>query len=237
MNINWLAASVAALFVLFMVNGWRKGFLKIVISFAGTIVILIAVVILSPKVSRYAIENTGMYEKTRQKVISVFLDRLEQNDEKDGVLEETVSDNDRNRGIDDLNIPEIMKNDLIEKNASEMYQALLTRVFKDYISGYIAKLIINAGSFVGVYIALSVMMWFIVRTSDIVAKIPVIKGFNKFMGLITGTAEALIIVWVFFFIIIMFLGNDIGGRLLSLVQRSVFLTFLFNNNYLFRFIS
>lgn len=237
MKINWLAAAIAALFVLFMINGWRKGFLKLVISFAGTIVILIAVAILSPKVSRYVTENTGLYEETRQKVIGVFLDRLESADKEDGVLEESVSDNDGNRGIEDLNIPEIMKNDLIEKNASKMYQALLTRVFKDYISGYITKLIINAGSFVGVYIALSVMMWFVVRTSDIVAKIPVIKGFNKFLGLLTGTAEALIIVWVFFFIIIMFLGNDIGGRLLALVQRSVFLTFLFNNNYLFRFIS
>ncbi len=227
MDINWLAAAVAALFVLFVFNGWHKGFLKIIISFAGTIVILIAVAILSPRVSRFVTENTGIYDQTREKVISIFLEKLEQTDEEA----------EGNKYLDDLNIPDIMKNDLIEKNASEIYQALLATVFRDYISVYITKLIINAGSFVGVYLALSLILFIIVKTSDLIAKIPVIKGFNKLLGALTGAAEALIIVWVFFFIIIMFLGNRIGGRLLEDVQRSVFLTYLFNNNYLFRFIS
>ena len=227
MDINWLAAAVAALFVLFVFNGWHKGFLKIIISFAGTIVILIAVAILSPRVSRFVTENTGIYDQTREKVISIFLEKLEQTDEEA----------EGNKYLDDLNMPDIMKNDLIEKNASEIYQALLATVFRDYISVYITKLIINAGSFVGVYLALSLILFIIVKTSDLIAKIPVIKGFNKLLGALTGAAEALILVWVFFFIIIMFLGNRIGGRLLEDVQRSVFLTYLFNNNYLFRFIS
>ncbi len=237
MGINWLAVVITALFLVFIINGWHKGFLKIIISFAGTVVILIAVVALSPKVSRYVTENTEIYEKTRYKVISVFLDKLSNADDKIQSGEDDISDNAKNSFLEDLNLPEIMKSDLIEKNASEMYQALLTTVFRDYISVYITKLIINAGSFVGVYITLSVFLWFIVKSSDIVSKIPVIKGFNKILGGLTGAAEALIIVWIFFFVIIMFLGNEIGGKLLKDVQASDILTYLFNNNLLFRFIS
>lgn len=237
MGINWLAVVITALFLVFIINGWHKGFLKIIISFAGTVVILIAVVALSPKVSRYVTENTEIYEKTRYKVISVFLDKLSNADDKIQSGEDDISYNAKNSFLEDLNLPEIMKSDLIEKNASEMYQALLTTVFRDYISVYITKLIINAGSFVGVYITLSVFLWFIVKSSDIVSKIPVIKGFNKILGGLTGAAEALIIVWIFFFVIIMFLGNEIGGKLLKDVQASDILTYLFNNNLLFRFIS
>ena len=161
----------------------------------------------------------------------------EATDEKKQSVEDDISENEKDTFIDDLNLPDIMKSDLIEKNASEMYQALLATVFRDYISVYITKLIINAGSFVGVYIILSVILWLIVKSSDIISKIPVIKGFNKLLGGITGAAEALIIVWVFFFVIIMFLGDEIGGKLLKDVQASAFLTYLFNKNILFRFIS
>ena len=237
MGINWLAVVITALFLVFIINGWHKGFLKIIISFAGTVVILIAVVALSPKVSRYVTENTEIYEKTRYKVISVFLDKLSNADDKIQSGEDDISYNAKNSFLEDLNLPEIMKSDLIEKNASEMYQALLTTVFRDYISVYITKLIINAGSFVGVYITLSAFLWFIVKSSDIVSKIPVIKGFNKILGGLTDAAETLIIVWIFFFVIIMFLGNEIGGKLLKNVQASDILTYLFNNNLLFRFIS
>ena len=227
MEINWLQAVVITLFAVFTFAGWRKGFLKIIISFAGTIVIIISVAIISPRVSRFITDNTEIYEHTRQKVINVFLEKMDKQDEE----------KESSKYLEDLNMPDIMKSDLIEKNASKMYQALLITVFKDYISVYITKLIINAGSFVGVYIALSIVLFIIMRSSDLIAHIPVIKGFNKLLGALTGAAEALIIVWVFFFIIIMFLGNEIGGKLLEDVEQSVFLRYLFNNNYLFRFIS
>lgn len=227
MEINWLQTAVIALFAVFTFAGWHKGFLKIVISFAGTIVIIISVAIISPKVSRFITDNTDIYEHTRQKVINVFLEKMDRTDEE-GKSDEFLKD---------LNLPDIMKSDLIEKNASQMYQAILISVFKDYISVYITKLIINAGSFVGVYIALSIALFIIIRSTDLIGRIPVIKGINKLLGGLTGAGQALLIVWVFFFIIIMFLGNEIGGKLLEEVERSNILRYLFNNNYLFRFIS
>lgn len=232
-EINWLSAAVLALFAVFIFYGWHKGFLRIIIAFAGTIVIIIAVAVISPKVSKYIVENTGIYEQTRQKVISVFIEKLESAGEEDA---SKIEADDRSV-LDDLNIPDILKNDLIEKTASEMYQALLAVIIRDYVSGYIARLIINAGSFVGVYIALSVALFIIMKSSDLIAHIPVIKGFNKLLGALVGATEALIIVWVFFFVVIMFLGNSLGNRMLEDVHDSVFLTYLFNNNFLFRFIS
>lgn len=238
MEINRLFAAVAALFVIFIFIGWHKGFLRIVISFAGTIVIIIAVAITSPKLSRYIVENTGIYERTQEKVTEVFIEKLTSTDE-DKEEDRAVSEDEGTGSsyLKELDLPDILKNDLIEKTASEMYQALVAVVIKDYISVYLAKLIINAGSFVAMYAALSLALWVVVKSSDLIAKIPVIKGFNKILGAITGAAQALIIVWIFFFVVIMFMGNEAGSRLLGDVQVSVFLRYLFNNNFLFRFIS
>lgn len=228
MEINWLFAVVVALFAILIINGYSKGFLRIVVSFMGTIVVMIAVIVISPRVSGYILNNTDIYEHTRQKVVDVFLDKM---------YSDSGNTVDTSDALNDLNIPDILKNDFIEKNASEMYQALLKTLFDEYISGYIARLIIKAGSFVGVYLLLTIALWILAKSTDIIGRIPVIKGFNKFLGLLVGGVEALIIVWISFFVIIMFLGNELGGKLLSSVQSSVFLTFLFNNNVLFRFIS
>lgn len=238
MEINRLFAAVAALFVIFIFIGWHKGFLRIVISFAGTIVIIIATAVMSPKLSRYVVENTGIYERTQEKVTEVFLEKLVPPDEEK--TEDRAVSEDEGSGssyLKDLDLPDILKNDLIEKTASEMYQALVAVVIKDYVSVYLARIIVNAGSFVAMYAALSLALWVVVKSSDIISKIPVIKGFNKMLGALTGVAQALIIVWVFFFVVIMFMGNETGSRLLRDVQASSFLRYLFNNNFLFRFIS
>ena len=231
-------AAIAALFVIFIFIGWHKGFLRIVISFAGTIVIIIATAIMSPKLSRYVVENTGIYERTQEKVTEVFLEKLVPPDGEK--TEDRAGSEDEGSGssyLKDLDLPDILKNDLIEKTASKMYQALVAVVIKDYVSVYLARIIVNAGSFVAMYAALSLALWVVVKSSDIISKIPVIKGFNKMLGALTGVAQALIIVWVFFFVVIMFMGNETGSRLLRDVQASSFLRYLFNNNFLFRFIS
>ncbi|MCR4807939.1 MAG: CvpA family protein [Lachnospiraceae bacterium] len=226
MEINRLLAAVVILFAAFIIYGWKKGFLRIVISFAGTLIVLIAVIFVSPKVSEYIMKNTDLYEKTREKVTAAFVEKL--TDKDTDTTEEDI------KGLD---VPDIMKNDLIEKNATGMYQALLVSVFKEFVAGYLSRLVINAGSFVGVYIILTIAKWILVKSSDIISRIPVIKGINSLFGACIGAMDALIIVWVVFFIIIMFLGEDIGGRLLASVQKSWFLTYLFNKNLLFRFIS
>jgi uncharacterized membrane protein required for colicin V production len=223
MEINRLLVAVVILFAFFIIKGYRKGFFRIIISFTGTIVVIIAVAAVSPMISRYIRENTDLYEHTREKVINVFMEKIS-------------SDKD-DADVKDLDLPDIIMKDIIEKNATEMFQALLATLFRDYISGYIAGIIINAGSFVGTYIALSIVLWILLRTSDIITKIPIVKGLNRFLGMLVGFGEAVIIVWIVFIIIIMFLGDDIGSTLLKDIRDSRILSFLFNNNYLFRFIT
>lgn len=229
MDINILLIAVLLLMMICGINGYRRGFLRIVISLIGMIAIIATVIVVSPYVSDYLINHTSTYDTIRQKFITIF---AENNEQRDNTIQEN-----QNLTIDSYDIPEILKGNLKENNNQEMYQSLMVNVFEDYVSAYLAKMVINAIAFVGLFVVLWIFLWFILLSADIITKIPGLNKINRLLGMLTGLSTALIIVWVFFFIVIVFLGNDVGSAMMKEVKESRLLTFMFNSNYLLRYIT
>lgn len=229
MDINFLLVAVLLLMMICGINGYRRGFLRIVISLIGMIAIIATVTVVSPYVSDYLTNHTNTYDTIRQKIITIF---AENNEQRDNTIQEN-----QDLTIDSYDIPEILKGNLKENNNQEMYQSLMVTVFEDYVSAYLAKMAINAIAFVGLFVVLWIFLWFILLSADIVTKIPGLNKINRFLGMLTGLSTALIIVWVFFFIVIVFLGNDVGSAMMKEVKESRLLTFMFNSNYLLRYIT
>ncbi len=229
MNINYLFVATVLLFLICIVNGYRKGFLRIVISLLGIILAIVAVTFVSPHISDYLINHTKTYDVVKQKVIDVFQD-------DNSKLDNSIPEN-QTLTIESYDLPDIIKNTLIKNNTSEMYQSLMVTIFEDYIAGYLAKIIINAISFIGLFLMLMIFLWFVLFSADIIAKIPIISGVNKILGAVAGLIKALIIVWIFFFVVLIFFGNNIGNVMMAEVRDSVFLTMLFNLNVLLQLIS
>ncbi len=232
MNSDLLAVMAAAVFVFFIVKGYRKGFLRIAVTLAGTVAVMIMTLILSPAISGSMINSPGFYGRIEGKLVEVFTERLTDADEKDG---EEQPDENRTVNMEDLDIPDIIKTGFVEDMGQQVYQELILPVVVQYAAGYAAKLIIKSSVFVCVSASLSILLWFILKTTDMIARIPIIKGFNKTLGAITGSIEALLLIWAAFLIIVMLLGNDFGSRLLTAVKESPFLSLLFNTNPLLRY--
>ncbi|MCR5221534.1 MAG: CvpA family protein [Lachnospiraceae bacterium] len=229
MNLNFLLIAVLAVFAVCIIQGYRKGFLRIVISLIGTILIVATVFAISPYVSKLLIDRSGAYDKIKGKVERVFT-------EDNAKLDNTIPEN-QELTIDSYQVPDLLKNALKENNTEETYKQLMVELFEDYIAGYLSRLIIKASSFIGVFLLLSIGLWLALKSADLIAKIPIIKGFNKFLGVIVGFLEALMIVWVFFVVVIMFLGNETGSKLMEEIYRSPVLTFLFNENILMKYLT
>lgn len=211
------------------IHGYRKGFLRIVISLVGLVVVIMAVTVIAPYVSSFLMEKTPLYDNVRQKVVSVF---AEQNAKLDNTVPENQTDT-----INSYNLPELISGALIENNKQEIYDALKATIFEEYVSGYVARLIIKSGSFIGLVLALWIVVWILLFAADILNRIPVLRTFNRLMGLGTGFIIGLIIVWLLFLIVITFFGNEISAWVLSRVRESQLLTYIFNSNPLFRFVS
>ena len=229
MEINILLVVVIAILAISAVNGYRKGFLRIAISLFTIILVICVVTVVSPYVSNYLTNHTKVYDRLREKVIEVFADN---NAQYDNTIEENQI-----KTIESYDLPEVITTCLISNNKTEVYQALMVSLFEDYVAGYLAKMIINAISFIGCFLMLGIFVWFVIFSADIIAKIPIIKGFNRLLGLFAGLIKGLLIIWVGFFVAIVFFGNTLGSQMISYINQSVILTVLFNNNMLAKFIT
>ena len=229
MEVNYLFIAIVALIVYMTVRGYRKGFLRIVVSFIGTIVIVIAAREAAPYVTDYLYNNTDAYEKIELGIEEMFKDANEKYD--NSIPENQV------KTIDSYNVPDSLKNNLIINNTAEMYKTLVVDVFEDYVSRYLANTAIKAAGFVLAFIVLIIAFRLLLSFVNIISRIPIIRGINQFIGGCIGFIESLIIVWVFFFVAVMFIGNESGSYIFRMIADSEFLTLLFNTNILLGIIS
>lgn len=229
MEVNFLFIAIVSLIIYMTVRGYRRGFLRIVVSFIGTIVIVIAAREAAPYVTDYLYNNTDAYEKIELGIEEMFKDANEKYD--NSIPENQV------KTIDSYNVPDSLKNNLIINNTAEMYKTLVVDVFEDYVSRYLANTAIKAAGFVLAFIVLIIAFRLLLSFVNIISRIPIIRGINQFIGGCIGFIESLIIVWVFFFVAVMFIGNESGSYIFRMIADSEFLTLLFNTNILLGIIS
>jgi len=229
MSVNYLFIAVAVLFIYMIGRGYRRGFLRIAVTFIGTLFILVAVKKITPYVSDYLIKNTDTYNSIQEKITEKFA-------ELNSRYDNTIPEN-QELTINSYDMPEAMKDNLIINNTEEMYETLLVNVFEEYVSAYLAKTAIRAAAFVSMFILLYIIFKILLFAVDLISRIPIIKGLNKMAGACLGLIESLLIVWVFYIIVVMFIGEDTGAVLFDMIARSRFLSALFNSNILLGFIS
>ena len=103
----------------------------------------------------------------------------------------------------------------------------------DAVSGYLAEQILQTFAFLITLLLAGVLVRGIAFSLGIAAKLPVIHGINKLVGLIFGFAEGLLVVWIFFFVVTVFAPTGWGGEMLSMISDSHILTWLYRENILF----
>lgn len=228
----YLLIAVIIILAFGALKGYRKGFLQLAVWFAGLIAVLFIVTKLSPYVSSFLIDNTSVYDKIRGKIITAY----EESNTKTVADETALSDENENDAIDSLGFPALISNYLKSNSSGEIYDKLALSLFEEYISGYLATLSIKAGTFVGLFVLLGLIEFVIIIAIKILEKIPVLRTFNKLLGMATGITLSLVFIWIFFLGVMMFFGHSFGTWVFSQVKASRFLTLLFNNNILFELI-
>ena len=229
MNNYYLLIAVVAVLVLGAVRGYMKGFLRLAVWFAGLIAVLFIVTKISPYVSRFLIDNTSIYENLKEKIVEAY---EQQGSEQisDGFVPGDPKESDT---IDSFGLPELISDSLKTNNRSEIYEKLAVSLFRDYIAGYLSELSIKAGTFVGLFILLAIAEFILIMAIRILEKIPVLRTFNRLLGMATGITLSLVFIWIFFLAVMMFFGRSFGNWVFAQVSSSRFLTYLFNNNILF----
>ena len=225
-NLNFLMVAVLALFAIFMVIGYSKGFLRMAVSLTGIIMSIFLTTQIVPNLSSLLVEMPAVHDLVYDQIINIF------HDVNANYNRRTTEE--QNRAIESYELPELIRSDLIVNNTKEVYESLKVKVFEEYIGNYLTRMIIRSGTFVAVYALFAVTMWIVLHVTGLIARIPIIHGVNKTLGILTGLFFGVIFVWIAFFVIMMLYGNSIAGTLLSDISSSKFLTFLFDSNILFQ---
>lgn len=226
-----LPLAVILFLILSTWNGYRKGFLKIALSMIAMIAAIILGSIINPYVSRFLAERTSLYE-TLEESTSSFIEDI-----KIKELEEISTRTDEIMAIDLLKLPKSIRDSLVENNNNQVYNALGINTFEQYLSAYLAGMILNCISFMISFVLIGFTIRVIFVMADIIGRIPGIKGINKLAGLAVGFLQGIIIIWILCLLVTAFAGTSYGQELLALIQKSPVLSFIYNNNYLMRWVS
>ena len=81
-----------------------------------------------------------------------------------------------------MNLPELLRNGLVQNNNSDSYQYLAVTTFSDYIAQYLARMAVNGISFLISLLMSTIMVRSITWMLNLVTRLPVLHGMNKVAG-------------------------------------------------------
>lgn len=219
--LTWITIGIL---IYFAVDGYLKGFVKKLGVFVSLIITTILVWIVTPYITEYLMTNTNLYDFFRQNTVEYL-------SEANGVRDNSVYDN-QLVTIDSYNIPNSLKESLRENNNQQVYNSMMVSIFEDYVSAFIAKELVRIIAFICSYIMIFSIFKITILSMEVLTKLPSIEGINQKLGFVFGLFQGLMLIWILLLALSVFAGK----YFFEIVEKSLLLKFLYNNNLLLKFI-
>jgi uncharacterized membrane protein required for colicin V production len=223
---NWLFWVVLAFIAYHIIDGLRRGFIRKVVSAVSLVVTLVLVTYLTPQITTFIQDNTSLHENLQEKCSNLFLNEEYNEDVKtDQVLM-----------IENMDLPENIKEMLLENNNTESYDVLAVSGFHDYIGAYLANMIINALAYLLSFLIVWTAIRAILLALDVVTKLPILHGINRLAGGALGFVYGIVLVWIAFLLVTILCNGDLGRQFFGLIRENPFLLFLYNQNVIMKIV-
>jgi len=223
---NWLTFIVIMVFILCVLTGVRRGMIKSIYSVGVVIVGFLLAAILNPLVSHFLHENNSIYQTVYKAV--------EENIKIEGKIKTLTQENDV---IAELPLPELVRKKLKENNNTEIYQAMAVDNFKQYIYTYITNMILNAISYLALFVLIAVLLRILAEALNIISKLPVIKELDQLAGGVLGLLQAFLLFWIFTGVLAVCSHTAWAQNLYGMINDSEVLSVLYNRNLLVEIIT
>ena len=221
---NWLFWVVVVFLAYHVIDGLRRGFIKKAVSAVSLIVTLVLVTFLTPEITTFIQDHTMMHEKLAEKCSEALLN----NDYNESLKTDQVLI------IEDLELPENIKEMLLENNNTESYDLLHVSGFHEYIGTYIANLIINTLAYLLSFVIVWALMRAVLLVLDVVTMLPLLKGLNQIAGGALGIVYGVALIWIAFLLVTILCNGELGRGFFALINENPFLLFLYNQNLIMK---
>ena len=218
--LTWLGIVVAGILLLTAYKGFRRGFIREIVSFFFVFLALAVSWAINPYVNEFFMENTPVYEKIQESCQSFVESQKKQELTSQGTEEQTGF-------IEGLELPELLQKGLESNNTAEVYTYLAVDSFGEYISEALARMIVNGLSFFVSYLLASVILRLGTWVLNLLAGLPVLKSANKLAGGLVGAVKGVLFVWIAFLVMTILCSTSIGKETLALIEKDAFLNVLY----------
>ena len=212
-----LDALVIFILVFSLFRGRKKGFVKTAYSLVSWILSLLAAWKLFPLVGK-GLRALGLFGKLQGYIAGhLSLGDLS------GTAEAAAA-------IQNLPIPKILQEKLIENNNYEVYHIFNVDTLSDYVAGYLANVALNIIAMAVTFLLVFLLIRLIGFALEIVAKLPVLRTLNSALGMAAGVVMGVVKVWAVCIILTIIGMIPKFTVLLSGVSASVVTQFFYTHN-------
>ena len=218
MKLTWVGIVILLILILFIWMGYRRGFIREIVSFFFVFLSLSLAWAINPYINDFLISETPVYS-TIQETCTDFVQK--QSSDLENEMESS------SQFIDGLNLPEILRKNIEKNNNTENYAELSVNTLTEYVSGYLARTIVNGLSYVLAYILATIGIRIVVYILNLIAGLPILKTANKLTGGLVGFVKGLVFIWILFLILTVLCSTEIGKTSLELIEKDSLLSVIY----------
>ena len=197
---------VLSIVLLFVFLGYKRGLVKVAFKLCTFFIAIILAFMLYKPVATIVIENTNIDETIESKIT-------------DKILPEGKTE------TDEVDLSESLPT-IILKNSENTVQS---------IAKSCSNTLIETACLVLIFIITKIVLKFVTALADLIAKLPILKQFNKLGGTIYGIIEGLFIVFLGFAVISL-IAPMLDVSVLEAINSSTLGSICYNNNILLKII-
>ena len=218
MKLTWFGIVILLILILFIWMGYRRGFIREIVSFFFVFLSLSLAWAINPYINDFLISETPVYS-TIQETCTDFVQK--QSSDLENEMESS------SQFIDGLNLPEILRKNIEKNNNTENYAELSVNTLTEYVSGSLARTIVNGLSYVLAYILATIGIRIVVYILNLIAGLPILKTANKLTGGLVGFVKGLVFIWILFLILTVLCSTEIGKTSLELIEKDSLLSVIY----------
>ena len=219
---TWLGIAVLALIAAACIMGFRKGFVKEIVSVFFMLISFLLVWAVNPYVNTFVKEYTPVYDTIQDKCQTMVSEQIGN--------KKTLDKEEQNQVMENMELPDLLKNALVENNTAETYRYLAVSTFTEYISDSLAVMAVNGISFLISFVLSAAVIKLLGFILNVLTKLPVINGINKIAGAAVGGIKCIIFIWIAFLVLNLQCNTTLGQQGMALIQQDAFLNFLYSQN-------
>lgn len=214
---------VILILLIFAVIGYKRGLIRSAITLCSSIVALVLSFIVYPAINmmlKLTPMYTSIYEGVFKKVEAIDFGRGIQS-QGNAIVENITW------------LPEFLTIQIKNNNNTAMYELLGVKTIQEYISMYIANMIVSLIAILITWFLLKVILGTMLRMlGSIIEHLPVISSFNHGSGLIFGLLKGIVTLSVIGLIIPLFITLPAFQNISQNIEASILTKWMYDNNFI-----